>query len=131
MAKKANKTAGSNILTPGVINSILDSAREMLEEHREEIHDTLEESDKRAVTVNLGVQIDASESAAAVKVGIRFASTVTDSRSFTCDDPSQERFDIMTPEALKDSQEKADKERKKLEAKEAKEAAKKSKADGE
>lgn len=51
-----------------------------------------EESDSKKVSVKFSVEIDLSKSEPVAEVGIRFSQAVTDSVTFTIDDPKQGKF---------------------------------------
>jgi predicted secreted Zn-dependent protease len=78
MAVKANTVEATQ---EAINSSIMDSVREMLEEHGEEIQSVLNECAEKCVTVTFKNDIDCSESKATVKTAMRFSQTYCDERT--------------------------------------------------
>ncbi len=108
MARKTinTKKSGSNlIVNDQTIARILESVKNLLETHADEIASAIEESDDRALTVGIPLSFDCSESAPEIEVGFRFSQAVTDKRTIMCDNPDQGTFAIFDPEALREKKE--------------------------
>lgn len=87
------------------IHKALDS---LLDEHDAEALEAINEAELHQLSITLKLDIDRSESAPKIDLGLRFTpKTITDSRSIICTDPNQKEFQIMTPVAVAEMQAKA------------------------
>lgn len=86
---------------------IEEHVNKLLNAHAAEILDTLAESETNKLTVNFGVNLDASEAVMAVKTSIRFSSSVTDSLTGNVDDPNQPRLPGLSPEEIREKEDEA------------------------
>lgn len=89
MAKKQNEPPP---VTEGSIDAIHTGINKLWQNHSEEIEKVITESKDRAVTVNFKVDINKSNPAESVDIGIRFSTAVTDKVKYTLDDPNQGSF---------------------------------------
>lgn len=83
-------------------DAIVKQAEELLKVHGAEIVELYEESEDGKATINLGAEIDCSESEPMVTTRIRFSTSVTDKRVSRLDDPKQIRLFTEMPKAKKD-----------------------------
>lgn len=97
MARKQRPTRTDVILTPEIVDKILQGIREMLEANAEGITETLNESDAKVLAVGFPMTIDCSESAPEIDIKMRYSMAHTDRRQVHCEDPHQGTFDVIIP----------------------------------
>jgi hypothetical protein len=115
-----------------MVGKVTEAIGELVNVHSEEIAEAINESEKRQLTVNIGLDLDCSESAPKVEVKLRFTpSTVTDNRTIQMDDHDQGKLAIYTQDELANMKAKADREAEKAAKKAEKEAKKKAEIEAE
>jgi hypothetical protein len=93
MAKKANKSSAANLFNEEIRGEITQKIDELLEKHGRELSDAIEESEEHKLPVRFTVDVDCSDSAPAITIGMRATvGTLIDSRVIHCTDPNQTEF---------------------------------------
>lgn len=87
-----------------IINATTSGVRELFAQHIASVESILEESEDKRVTVTFKVDLDASESAPTLEVGIRYSQAVTDKRIARLDDPNQDAFSFMKASDFREAQ---------------------------
>lgn len=97
MARKArkNKETKNTVL----MDAIMEGVKKHLVNHLDEALVIADESENKKVSISFPCLIDMSKTETGVDVKMRFSQSVTDSVSYTLDDPAQGTFEEITKAA--------------------------------